>query len=150
RLIEDQAIDILVDLNSFSWPGRLPLFALRPAPVQIAWFALFATSATACYDALVGDAHVIPPGEEGFYTEKILRVPGSYMTFQVLYPVPDVVPPPCRERGYLTFGCLAPQYKITTEVIEAFSRILKESPGTRLVLKNAVLALPSGRDFVRG
>jgi predicted O-linked N-acetylglucosamine transferase (SPINDLY family) len=150
RMIQDQAIDILVDLNAFSLPARLPLYALRPAPVQIAWFNLFATSGTACFDALVGDAHVVPPGEEVFYTEKILRVPGSYLTFQVLYPVPDVVPPPCLERGFLTFGCLAPQYKITTEVIEAFSRILRESPGTRLVLKNAELALPSGRDFVRG
>src|SRR5262249_33572370 len=41
------------------------------------------------------------------------------------------------------------QYKITTEVVEAWSWILNESPGTRLVLKNAVLGQPSCRDFVR-
>jgi predicted O-linked N-acetylglucosamine transferase (SPINDLY family) len=146
--IEDHEIDILVDLNSFSWPARMPLFALRPAPVQIAWFALFATSGTTCYDGLVGDAHVVAAGEEIFYTEKILRVPGSYMTFQVPYPVPDVVPPPSLKRGYLTFGCLAPQYKITTEVVQAWSRILRECPGTRLVLKNAALAQVSGRRFL--
>jgi predicted O-linked N-acetylglucosamine transferase (SPINDLY family) len=149
RLIEDHAIDILVDLNAYSRPGRLPLYARRPAPVQVAWFNMFATSGMTCVDYLVGDAHVIPPEEEAFYTERVVRVPGCYLTFQVPYAVPDVAPAPCRERGCLTFGCLAPQYKITTEVIEAWSRILIESPETRLVLKNAVLGQIAGRDWVR-
>ena len=37
-------IDLLIDLNGYSRPSRLPLFALRPAPVQVAWFNMFATS----------------------------------------------------------------------------------------------------------
>ena len=150
RLIEDQGIDVLVDVSSFSRVARLPLYALRPAPVQLAWFALFATSGMECFDGLVGDAHVIPPAEEAVYTEKIYRVPGSYLTFQVPYSVPDLAPPPCVERGHLTFGCVAPQSKITIEVVEAYSRILRESAGARLVLKNTVLGQPSDRDFVRG
>jgi protein O-GlcNAc transferase len=149
RLIEEQAIDLLIDLNAYSRPGRLPLFALRPAPVQLAWFNMFATSGMVCFDHLVGDAHVIWPDEEAFYTERVLRVPGSYLTFQVPYAVPDVVPAPCLKRGYLTLGCLAPQYKISTEVVEAWSRILRARPETRLVLKSTVLGMPSGRDFVR-
>ena len=59
-------------------------------------------------------------------------------------------PRPVLRTGFLTFGCLAPQYKITTEVIEAWSRILSASPTSRLVLKNAVLGKPAARDFVRG
>jgi protein O-GlcNAc transferase len=149
RLIEEQAIDLLIDLNAYSRPARLPLFALRPAPVQLAWFNMFATSGMAGFDYLVGDAHVIPPVDEAFYNERVVRVPGSYLTFQVPYAVPDVVPAPCLMRGYLTFGCLAPQYKISTEVVEAWSRILNACPQTRLVLKNTVLGMPSGRDFVR-
>ena len=128
RLIEEQAIDLLIDLNAYSRPARLPLFALRPAPVQLAWFNMFATSGMACFDYLVGDAHVIPPDDEAFYTERVVRVPGSYLTFQVPYAVPDVVPAPCLKRGYLTLGCLAPQYKISTEVIEAWSSDLECSP----------------------
>ena len=50
----------------------------------------------------------------------------------------------------MTFGCFAPQYKITAEVIEAWSRILSASPASRLVLKNVVLEHPAARDFVRG
>jgi protein O-GlcNAc transferase len=77
-------------------------------------------------------------------------VPGSYMTFQVPYSVPDVASPPCLHCGYLTFGCMAPQYKITTQVVEAYARILGDTPSARLILKNTVLGRPAGRDFVRG
>ena len=86
RLIEELQIDILIDLNGYSRPSRLPLFTLRPAPVQVAWFNMFATSGLECFDYLVGDEHVIPPEEEGFYTEQVVRVPGSYLTFEVDLP----------------------------------------------------------------
>jgi tetratricopeptide (TPR) repeat protein len=148
QLIEELEVDILIDLNGYSRPSRLPLFMLRPAPVQVAWFNMFATSGLECFDYLVGDEHVIPFEEEVFYTERVVRVPGSYLTFDVTYPVPDVTRPPCLQSGIVTFGCLAPQYKITTEVVEAWSRILKANPGSRLILKNVVLGKPSARAFV--
>jgi predicted O-linked N-acetylglucosamine transferase (SPINDLY family) len=150
HLISQLEIDILVDLNGYSRPSRLPLFALRPAPVQVAWFNMFATSGLGGIDYLIGDHHVIPVDEEACYSERVVRVPGTYLTFEVRYPVPDVAPPPCLERGSLTFGCLAPQYKITTEVVRAWATILKESPGTRLLLKNVVLGRPAAHDFVHG
>jgi predicted O-linked N-acetylglucosamine transferase (SPINDLY family) len=149
-LIEEDEIDILVDLNSFSWRARLPIFTLRPAPIQVAWFNSSATSGMPCFDALIGDDHVIPPEEEIDYAERIIRVPGSYLAFQVPYLVPEVGPPPCLARGDLTFGCLAPQYKIIPEVVAAWSRILRESPGSRLVLKNTALGQASVREFVCG
>jgi predicted O-linked N-acetylglucosamine transferase (SPINDLY family) len=150
RLVEGLRIDILIDLNGYSRPSRLPLFALRPAPVQVAWFNMFATSGLATFDYLIGDRHVIPPEEEALYTERIVRLSGSYLTFEVNYPVPDVAPAPCMRRGALTFGCLAPQYKITTEVVETWSRILRECPGTRLLLKSVVLGHAEARAFVLG
>jgi predicted O-linked N-acetylglucosamine transferase (SPINDLY family) len=150
RLIEDLRIDLLIDLNGYSAPQRLPLFAWRPAPVQAAWFNMFGTSGLDGFDYLIGDHHVIPPEEDAFYTERIVRVPGSYLTFEVTYPVPEVADAPCLRWGALTFGCLAPQYKITTGAVEAWSRVLRECPGTRLLLKSAVLGRPDAREFVRG
>src|SRR5205814_751671 len=64
--------------------------------------------------------------------------------------VPDVTPPPCLRRGQVTFGCLAPQYKITTQAVEAWSRILHGSPGTRLLVKNKLLGKPDTRRFLEG
>jgi predicted O-linked N-acetylglucosamine transferase (SPINDLY family) len=138
--IADLGIELLIDLNGYSDLRRLPLFALRPAPVIAGWFNMFATTGMACYDYLIGDAEVIPAEEERFYTEKILRVPGSYLTFEVGYPVPDVADPPCASGMPISFGCLAPQYKITPEVIETWCRILDECPNATLLLKSKALA----------
>jgi protein O-GlcNAc transferase len=149
RLIETQAIDVLVDLNGYSRIGRLPVPALRPAPVQVAWFNMFAASGLDCFDYLIGDEHVVPEEDEVFYTECIARVPGCYLTFEVTYPVPDVVPAPCLSRGTLTFGCLSPQYKITPQVVEAWSRILRACSDCHLFLKNGVLDSASNRRFVQ-
>ena len=143
-------IDVLVDLNGYSAPGRLALYTMRPADVIVGWFNMYATTGMAGFDYLIGDDVVIPSEEEKFYCEKILRVPGSYLTFEVTYPVPAVSDPPCLATGRITFGSLASQYKITSGVIAAWSRILKQVPDSTLILKNGALASPGSREFVHG
>jgi predicted O-linked N-acetylglucosamine transferase (SPINDLY family) len=147
--IEQAGIDVLVDLNGYSAMRRLPIAALKPAPVLIGWFNMFATTGMASYDCLIGDAEVVPPEEARFYRERVERVPGSYLTFEVGYPVPDVVAPPCSTKGVITFGCLAPLYKITPDVIATWCRILAEVPESVLVLKGAAFGGEAERTFVR-
>ncbi len=146
--IEMSELDILVDLNGYSRFDRLAVLALKPAPVIVGWFNLYATSGMTCYDYLIGDNEVIPAEEEAFYTEKILRVPGCYLTYEVLYPVPDVIDPPVLSTGKMTFGSLASQYKITASVVEAWSRILVSAQDTRLFLKNSMLDSVANREFL--
>jgi protein O-GlcNAc transferase len=148
--IEQAEIDVLVDLNGYSTMRRLPLFSLRPAPVIAGWFNMYATTGFSSYDYLIGDGVVIPTEEEKFYCEKIVRVPGSYLTFEVSYPVPPAADPPCLTTGAITFGSLASQYKITGEVIEAWCRILKQVPNSSLILKNGALGSAGTRQFVLG
>jgi protein O-GlcNAc transferase len=148
--IEQAAIDLLVDLNGYSTIGRLPLFTMRPAPVIAGWFNMYATTGIPSYDYLIGDDLIVPPEEEKFYCETIVRVPGSYLTFEVTYPVPAVADPPCLTKGAITFGCLASQYKITGEVIGAWSRILQHVPNSSLILKSGALVSPGTQKFVRG
>ena len=149
RLIADARIDLLVDLNGYSYTKRLGLFARKPAPLVVGWFNMYATTGLACFDYLIGDRHAVPPAEEQFYSERIVRVDGSYLTFRVNYPVPDVAEPPCLCGGGLTFGCLASQYKITPQVIDTWSEVLRQCPDSRLVLKNATLSSDANRRFVR-
>jgi protein O-GlcNAc transferase len=148
--IQDAEIDLLVDLNGYSAMRWLPLFTLRPAPVIVGWFNMYATTGISSYNYLIGDDQVIPPEEEQFYCENIVRVPGSYLTFEVTYPVPPVADPPCLINGSITFGCLASQYKITNQVIGAWSRILQQVPNSSLILKNGALASAGARKFVHG
>ena len=148
-LIELCGIDVLVDLNGYSKPERLPLFQWRPAPVAASWFNMYATSGMSAFDYLVGDDVVVSPDEEPWYSERIARVAESYLTFEVAHAAPDVAEAPCAVRGAITFGCLASQYKITPDVIETWGELLRGAPSTALVLRNAALASPGVRRYVR-
>jgi predicted O-linked N-acetylglucosamine transferase (SPINDLY family) len=77
---------------------------------------------------LVGDTAVVSAEEEDSYCERVVRVPGSYLAFDVLYPVPDVAPPPVLRTGRLTFGSFASTHKITDQVVSAWSRICWDHP----------------------
>ncbi len=146
--VAGNGIDVLVDLNGYSAPPRLGLFTLRAAPVQLGWFNMFATTGSAAFDALVGDDAVIPPAEEAFYAERILRVPGSYLAFRVNHPAPPVVSPPCCAAGHLTFGSLCSAYKLTEPTLAVWSQILLGVPDARLLLRNSSFADPSTRAAV--
>jgi len=150
ELIQENGIQVLVDLNGYSEMNRLPMFMLRPAPVIVGWFNMYATTGMTCFDYVVGDREVIPPEEEAFYSEGVQRVAGSYLTFSVDYPVPPVAELPCIRNSQFTFGCLGSQYKITSEVVEAWSRILRASPGSRLLLKNKRLETKAACEFMEG
>jgi tetratricopeptide (TPR) repeat protein len=132
-------LDLLVDLNGYSALRRLPLVAQRPAPIIVGWFNHYATSGIAAYDYLIGDAVVVHPDEEADYTEKIARVPGTYLTFDVAYPVPPVQESPAHRNGYVTFGSFASQYKVTPQVVRAWATILEGAPHARLVIKNQTM-----------
>jgi protein O-GlcNAc transferase len=149
QTIADAGIDILVDLNGYSFQSRLPLLMRRPAPVIVGWFNMFATTGIAAVDWLVGDTAVIPASEEPYYVERIHRLPNTYLAFEVLYPVPEVAPPPSlthgASAGHITFGCLGSQYKLTDTVLAAWARILNGAPAARLFIKNRALEDTSTR-----
>jgi predicted O-linked N-acetylglucosamine transferase (SPINDLY family) len=150
RRLAAAGIDVLVDLNAYSAPKGLRLFLRRPAPVQLGWFNSFATSGLDCFDGIVGDDAVISAAEEGFYTERVLRVQGTYLAFEVLYAVPDVAPPPCiGNGGRLTFGALASAYKLNDLTLGLWARILRAAPTARLLVRAPTLGDPSNRDHLR-
>lgn len=146
--IAEARIEILVDLNAYSAPHRLGLFLQPPAPITVAWFNMYATSALAGIDFLIGDGETVREEELPYYTEKVLRLPLSYLTFEVGHPAPPVAQPPCIHNGYLTFGSLVTQYKICPPVIAAWADILRRAPSSRLLLGNSALKSICNREFV--
>lgn len=146
--IQSAGIDILVDLNAYSTPERLGLFLRAPAPVTIAWFNMYATSALPGVQYVVGDDIVVRPEEEAFYTEGVLRLPLSYLTFDVRHAAPPVTSPPCLDNGYLTFGSLVAQYKMSRPVLDAWADLLRRVPSARLMLANSALKSRYNQQYV--
>ena len=143
--IAEAELDVLIDLNGYSVLSRFPVFRFRPAPLQVCWMNMYGMSGFPEIDYVVGDDAVLPPEEEQFYCERVVRVPGSYLAFAVLYSVPEVAPPPCAATGRFTFGCLASAYKLNEASVASYARILHGAPGSRLLLRNKLLGEASNR-----
>lgn len=148
KLIQDSKIDILIDLNAYSTVERLGLFLSSPAPATAAWFNMYATSGFHGFDYIIGDNVTVRPAEESHYTEKVLRLPQSYLSFIVTHGAPPIVEPPCLKNGFVTYGSLISQYKMTAPVIKAWAEILTAVPNSKLLLGNADLDSNCNRDYV--
>lgn len=135
-LIRAEAIDILIDLGGYGDAGRLPVCALRPAPVQIKWVGMqnHGTGMTEI-DHIIADRWEIPPELEPLYTERPLRLPDGYVCYSPPTYAPRVAALPALSNGFITFGCLNNLSKMTPPAFAAWARILGAAPGSRLVLK---------------
>jgi protein O-GlcNAc transferase len=147
--IRNDGIDILVDLSGHTAHNRLLVFARRPAPVQVTWLGYPNTSGLGAMDYRITDSMSDPPGfADGAYTEKLVRLPGTFSCYEPSPQSPDVGPLPAARTGSLTFGCFNNFAKVTPGMITLWGQVLVDSPGSRLLLKSNGLSDPDTRDLV--
>ena len=133
--VRADAIDILVDLAGHTMdPEMLLAFAWKPAPVQVSWMGTEATTGLSTMDYFLGDTHMPCPGTEHLFSEKVHRLARPRYCYRPLAEVPPA-PAPCRERGYVTFGCFNSPRKITREAAGLWAEILRAVPRSQLLLK---------------
>lgn len=136
QLIGDDQIDILVDLAGHTAFNRLSLFSHQPAAVQVSFLGYVATTGMKSIAYRLTDDFGDPHGlTEAFYTEQLIRLPGSVICYQAPKTTPNVTPLPALERGFVTFGCFNNLAKINDPLLEVWSRILQNVPNSRLLIK---------------
>lgn len=138
--IVDDGIHILIDLSGHTAHNRLPLFAWKPAPVQVSWLGYFATTGLEQMDFLLGDPYVTPPDEEAHFIERVWRMPESYLCFSPPAAALEVAPLPALITGAITFGCFNNLAKMNDAVVALWARVLCAVPSSRLLLKTKQLA----------
>src|SRR5262249_45694307 len=102
--IRAEAIDILIDLSGHTSGNRLPMFARKPAPVQVTWLGYWATTGLQTIDYLIADPWTLLEGEERYFSERIWRLPDTRLCFTTPSESRDVGPLPAATNGYVTFG----------------------------------------------
>lgn len=135
RLIREDRIDILVDLSGHTAGGRLGILAARPAPVQMTWMGYPNTTGLRTIDYRITDGVVDPAGEDAYYSEALLRLYGCFLNYQPVTDAPAVAPLPAVSNGHVTFGSFNNFSKINPGVLELWAEVLKQMPGSRLLLK---------------
>ncbi|GAA5177687.1 tetratricopeptide repeat protein [Niveibacterium umoris] len=145
RRVEEDAIDILIDLNGHTGRGRLRAFSRRLAPLQFTWLGYEGATGVPAMDALIADANVAPVSGDLHGMEGVIRLPYS---FQCWTP-PDAAPTPApRSSREPVFGCFNKPAKLNLGVLASWASILLRVPDARLVLKSAAYADPMARERV--
>ena len=148
-LVESDGIDILIDLSGHTAHNRLPVFAWKPAPVQVTWLGYLGTTGVSAIDYLIADEWTLPESEEPNFTETILRLPETYLCFTPPAANTPVSELPAIKNGYVTFGCFNNLSKINDKVVAVWSRILQAVPDSRLFLKAKQFSDPAIQQSMR-
>ncbi|MCW5314647.1 tetratricopeptide repeat protein [Nostoc sp. KVJ3] len=77
QIYQDE-IDILIDLDSITLDITSEVMALKPAPIQVTWLGWDASGIPAI-DYFIADPYVLPDDAQNYYTEKIWRLPQTYI-----------------------------------------------------------------------
>lgn len=134
KCIRDDGIDILFDLSGHTNWNRLPMFAMRAAPVQISWIGYPATTGLAEMDYYLIDRHVAPPGLlDDQFSEKLIYLP-SAVTFEPFPGSPPVNTAPALRNGYITFASFNRYNKISDPVLALWSRVLARLPDSKILM----------------
>ena len=132
RLIHADGVHVLLDLAGHTANNRLPIFAWKPAPVQVSWLGDFATTGVAEMDYLLADEAGVPEAQRGNFSETVWYLPDTRLCFTA--PVVDlpVASLPASRNGHITFGCFQRLTKVGDEVLMAWGKILAALPGAKL------------------
>lgn len=132
--IRADGVHVLIDLAGHTAQNRLPIFARKPAPLQVAWLGYFATTGLSRMDYILGDPQVTPDHEAGHFTEAVWRMPNTYLCFTAPDVTVDVGPLPALTQGAVTFGSFNKVAKLNDAVVASWARVLHAVPGSRLLL----------------
>lgn len=131
-LIHADAIHVLIDLAGHTAGNRLPVFAYKPAPVQVSWLGYFATTGVAQIDYLLADATGVPEDECEQFTETIRYLPDTRLCFSLPESDVEVGELPALKNGYVTFGCFQNLAKANDRVLAVWAMIMAALPDSAL------------------
>jgi protein O-GlcNAc transferase len=149
KLIHEKGIHVLVDLSGHTAHNKLLVFAYKPAPVQISWLGYFATTGLPEMDYFLGDPHMSPLNEMGYFTETLWNLPETWLC---LKPPTHIIKPsklPALKNGFITFGSFSNLSKLNDKVVETWSTLLNQVPTSKLLLKSKQFSDPALIDGVK-
>jgi len=133
RRLADLHIDIAVELGGFTDKARPGVLAWRPAPVSVNYLGYPGTLGMPYIDYILADSCIIPPEDDHFYSEKVVRLPHCFMPFdsrmQVASRLPTRAEEGLPENGFV-FCNFNKTDKITPEMFDLWMRILLRAPGS--------------------
>ncbi|MFN9720468.1 MAG: tetratricopeptide repeat protein [Planctomycetota bacterium] len=139
-MIQQDQVQILIDLAGHTAGNRLRVFARQPAPVQATFLGYPCTTGLSRIQWFLTDRFRETYETAEFYSEQMFCLPGIACCFEMNGDVPEVVEPPCRKNGFVTFGSTHRLEKISPDCLKLWARVLLAVPDSRLRICRDVVA----------
>jgi predicted O-linked N-acetylglucosamine transferase (SPINDLY family) len=134
-MIADDQLDMLIELGGSTHMNRLDLMAYRAAPRQASWLGYPHSAGLSTIDYLVTDPYNTPPKRD-LLLETPLVMPHTWIALgrAVFTDAHEIKPGVPQDRsGVITYGTANNPHKYNREMFEAWSRVLRETPGSRFL-----------------
>tara|TARA_B110000483_G_scaffold43683_1_gene54546 strand:- start:456 stop:2138 length:1683 start_codon:yes stop_codon:yes gene_type:complete len=138
NLIRQQDIDIIIDIMGLTSDNRITILKNRLALIQISWLGYCNTTGLENMDYIISDQNLIYQNEEKLYTEKIIFLPKIWNCHSGFDFERKEHPLPFKKNKHITFGSFNNYNKINNDVVEAWSKILKQVSDSKLILKSSI------------
>ena len=137
ELMREMEVDVAVDLAGYTSDSRTDVFAYRPAPAQVNYLGYPGTLGAKYMDYIIADRFVIPPEHQGYYNEKVVYLPDTYLPtdggIQIAERTPTRAECGLPETG-VVFCSFNHDYKISPHMFAVWMRLLKQTTGSVLWL----------------
>ena len=137
RLINQDEIDILIDLDCYLGNNRMDIFTYRPAPIQINYLGYPGTSGGNFMDYIIADEFIIPTEQQKYYSEKIIYMPQCYQMYgnNTELSLSDVSKDDFGlPKDKFIFSCFNMPHKIDKKSFDCWMKILASAPNSVLWL----------------
>ena len=137
KLIKQNEIDILINLNGFFGFARQGVFSYKPAPIQVNYLGFPGTMGIKYMDYIIADKVVIPEESKIHYVEKLAYLPNSYQANDDARKISDRKFSKAEldlPEDAFVFACFNNNYKITPTIFDSWMRILSLVQGSILWL----------------
>ncbi|KAE8720242.1 putative UDP-N-acetylglucosamine--peptide N-acetylglucosaminyltransferase SEC [Hibiscus syriacus] len=142
KMINNDGIQILINLNGYTKGVRNEIFAMQPAPIQVSYMGFPGTTGADYIDYLVTDEFVSPLRYAHIYSEKLVHLPHCYFVNDYKQKNRDVLDPNCQHKrsdyglpeDKFIFACFNQLYKMDPEIFNTWCNILKRVPNSALWL----------------
>ena len=138
--IRSDNLDIAIDLMGYTNKNMIRIFNERIAPIQINYLGFPGTTGISNMDYIIGDEFVTPKNFQKYYSEKIIRMPNSFIN-SIKYDYdsskkfgdPNFLP-----KEAVVLAAFHKTAKLSEEVVDAWANILRKTENTYLWLKKPI------------
>lgn len=137
-LLASDQLDLLIDLGGYSIAARPDILACRPARRQAHYLGYAATMGADFVDYYLADDVALPVNMEPYFSEKIIRMPDTFMPPGMAYSPPEGRP--CKSSfGFgesdIVLCVFNATYKIDPNIFGVWMNLLREVPNAKLWFK---------------